>query len=225
MNYWNKVENILAQLGLLKKAQKKWGRMLNKKEYQKALAYIEKHSPKEFYSELHQPMDWDTAGGYWHGYKFCQWARYGVRKVCHPGTDYNRGGGSQDLGLPVYAIADGVVTFKGWGTGWGWHMFVIHQLNHKRYGKIKCWSHYAHLQSQPVFAVGESVMCGQKIGEVGGTGGWTPHLHFELRKRPLGIGFFPYGKSKAWVRDNYYDPMEFLNLKRYSQSLCARKGA
>lgn len=141
------------------------------------------------------------------GYDWLDWYGNGY----HPGRDYNRGNGSDDFGDSVMAVADGVVTYaKKSNTGFGNHLFIKHNINHKKYGKIDVWSHYAHLNDIQV-KVGESVKSGDQIGTVGNTGSSTaPHLHFELRKRPLGVNFYPNGKSKQWVIDNYYNPDEFL---------------
>ena len=49
---------------------------------------------------------------------------------------------------------------------------------------------YAHLQSPPVFQVGDIVQCGQTIGAVGSTGNaLNPHLHLEARTGPGGAIF------------------------------------
>ncbi|MFD0206497.1 MULTISPECIES: M23 family metallopeptidase [Saccharothrix] len=85
-------------------------------------------------------------------------------------VDFNR---ANDLGDPVVASAGGTVTrventgstsYGRWieiGHGGGWR------------------TRYAHLSVQRV-SVGQAVRRGQRIGDVGSTGGSTgPHLHFE----------------------------------------------
>lgn len=49
---------------------------------------------------------------------------------------------------------------------------------------------YAHLQEQLEVAVGDSIECGQPLGNVGGTGNaLAPHLHLEARAGPAGQQF------------------------------------
>lgn len=141
------------------------------------------------------------------GYDWLDWYGNGY----HPGRDYNRGSGSDDYGDSVMSVADGIVTYtQKQNSGFGNHLFIKHDVNHKKFGKIDVWSHYAHLKDILV-KVDERVKAGDQIATVGNTGASTaPHLHFELRKRPLGENFYPNGKSKQWVKNNYYSPDEFL---------------
>ncbi|RLC62621.1 MAG: hypothetical protein DRI80_05935, partial [Chloroflexota bacterium] len=78
-------------------------------------------------------------------------------------------------GNSVRAVADGQVVYAGWATG-GWSSYgqiviIDHQNGYQ--------SLYAHLNSLSV-SDNQWVQQKQKIGEAGGTGGWTPHLHFSL---------------------------------------------
>lgn len=87
-------------------------------------------------------------------------------------VDMNRSG---DSGDPVVAAAAGTVVTR-------------RDLGNSSYGRYLVVSHgsgydtlYAHLDSFAV-SVGQSVRQGQKLGNVGSTGGSTgPHLHFEQR--------------------------------------------
>ncbi len=85
----------------------------------------------------------------------------------HEGMDF-----SANIGTPVYATGDGVVTKAGWQSGYG----KIIKIDHG-YG-YETW--YAHLNDMDV-RVGQKVVRGQVIGEVGNTGKSTgPHLHYEV---------------------------------------------
>lgn len=94
----------------------------------------------------------------------------------HYGIDYGA-----PKGTPVHAVADGKVTFAGWGGGYG-NAIIIH--HDQRYQSL-----YAHLNSHGFHVVrsGQFVKKGQIIGYVGATGLTTgPHLHF---------GLYEYGKA------------------------------
>lgn len=84
-----------------------------------------------------------------------------------------------NIGTPVYAMADGVVIISkdsGWNGGYGQYIVIKHGN--------KTQTLYAHLSQNNVVA-GQSVTQGQKIGELGSTGRSTgPHLHFEVRGDP-----------------------------------------
>jgi murein DD-endopeptidase MepM/ murein hydrolase activator NlpD len=87
----------------------------------------------------------------------------------HKGTDY-----AADAGTPVRAIADGVVTRRGWGGGYGNVLEIRHRNGYvTRYGHLKAFA--------SGIRVGSSVSIGKTVAYVGTTGMSTgPHLHFEV---------------------------------------------
>lgn len=77
------------------------------------------------------------------------------------------------VGTPIYAAADGVVIFSGSSGTFG----NIVKLSHGN--GLETW--YAH-NSANIVSVGETVVKGQQIAEMGATGNaTTSHLHFEVR--------------------------------------------
>jgi len=92
------------------------------------------------------------------------------QKAFHEGVDF-----MADSGTAINAAGGGVVVYADTYAGYG-NMIEIDHGN----GLI---SRYAHA-SKGLAKVGDVVMKGQKIGEVGSTGRSTgPHLHFEVRHR------------------------------------------
>ena len=94
----------------------------------------------------------------------------------HPITHKRHGHKGIDLAAPrntpIYATADGVVTFSGRNGGYG--NFI--KLNHRNGYKTA----YAHLNSRAV-REGSTVKKGDLIGYVGSTGASTGnHLHYEV---------------------------------------------
>ncbi|MBR5811534.1 MAG: M23 family metallopeptidase, partial [Alistipes sp.] len=94
----------------------------------------------------------------------------------HLGVDY-----AAPTGTPVHAVADGVVTFKGWGGGGGNTLKIKHAGN--------LVTGYLHLSK---FAKGINqgtrVSQGQLIGYVGSTGTSTgPHLDYRIWKNGANI--------------------------------------
>lgn len=80
------------------------------------------------------------------------------------------------VGTPIYAAKSGVIDEAscGWNYGYGCHVLMD---NGGGYSTM-----YAHMVSQPVVGVGQSVTQGQLIGYRGSTGRSTgPHTHFEIR--------------------------------------------
>lgn len=92
------------------------------------------------------------------------------QKAFHEGVDF-----MADPGASIHAAGGGIVVYADTYAGYG-NMIEIDHGN----GLI---SRYAHA-SKMLAKVGDVVMKGQKIGEVGNTGRSTgPHLHFEVRHR------------------------------------------
>ena len=86
----------------------------------------------------------------------------------HKGVDW-----AVPRGTAVYASSGGTVTKAGWGSGYGYVVYIRHPDGRE--------TRYAHLNKVLVSA-GQSVKQGQKIALSGNTGRSTgPHLHFELR--------------------------------------------
>lgn len=104
----------------------------------------------------------------------------------HPITGVVTGHAGDDWpapsGTPIPAAANGRVIQNrhqynvASGTGWGWFLLIEHQINDQT-----VQTRYAHMAVQSPIEVGQRVVQGQTIGQVGSTGGSTgPHLHFEV---------------------------------------------
>ena len=92
---------------------------------------------------------------------------FGGGSQYHKGIDFEA-----DVGDPVLAVADGVVTYSGDRSGYG---FVV-EVDHGN-GYV---TRYAH-NSQLVRRVGDLVRSGQQIAKAGSTGRSTgAHVHFEV---------------------------------------------
>ena len=92
----------------------------------------------------------------------------------HKGMDF-----AAPIGTPIYATGNGVVTFSGWGTGYGRYVEVDHGN-----GTV---TRYAHTSANYV-NVGDTVYANQQIAAVGNTGRSTgAHLHYELRQNGQAI--------------------------------------
>ncbi|WP_104178379.1 M23 family metallopeptidase [Cryobacterium sp. Y50] len=96
----------------------------------------------------------------------------------HAGSDL-----AARLGTPILAVADGVVSFAGQRGTYGGLITIEHIV-----GGERVTSYYAHMYEQGMHvAVGDSVVAGQHIGDVGSAGKSTgPHLHLEIH--PGGSG-------------------------------------
>ena len=85
----------------------------------------------------------------------------------HAGMDF-----SANIGTPVYATGNGIVKKAGWQSGYGKLIIIDHGFGYETW--------YAHLNDYDV-RVGQKVVRGEVIGEVGNTGKSTgPHLHYEV---------------------------------------------
>ena len=96
---------------------------------------------------------------------------YGLR---FDGTEFHQGIDiAADMGTPIVATADGVVTAAGWNGGYGNMVDVDHG------GGIV--TRYGHASALAV-TVGQQVRRGEVIAYVGSTGRSTgPHVHYEVR--------------------------------------------
>ncbi len=87
----------------------------------------------------------------------------------HPGIDI-----ANDMGTPIVATADGIVTTAGWNSGGYGNMVDIDHGN-------GIMTRYAHA-SQVIVVAGQHVRKGQLIAYMGSTGFSTgPHVHYEVR--------------------------------------------
>lgn len=85
----------------------------------------------------------------------------------HKGVDW-----AVPTGTSVMASCGGTVTKAGWGSGYGYVVYIKHSDGRE--------TRYAHL-SKVLVSAGQSVSQGQKIALSGNTGVSTgPHLHFEM---------------------------------------------
>ncbi len=98
------------------------------------------------------------------------------RYMMHTGVDL---GGR--VGAPVYATGNGRVIVEGGnrGSGYGLQVLVDHGFGYR--------TRYAHL-SKILVTPGQTVVRGEKIGELGSTGRSTgPHLHYEVIYRGVPV--------------------------------------
>lgn len=78
-------------------------------------------------------------------------------------------------GDPVYAAADGMVTYSGNGVRGLGNLVIINHQN----GFITAYAHNRTLLVQP----GQEIKRGTKIAEIGQTDTTSPRLHFEIRRK------------------------------------------
>ena len=85
----------------------------------------------------------------------------------HKGVDW-----ATPTGTAVFASCGGTVVKAGWGSGYGYVVYINHPDGRQ--------TRYGHL-SKVLVSVGQTVSQGQKIALSGNTGVSTgPHLHFEI---------------------------------------------
>ena len=129
-----------------------------------------------------------------------RWYAAQQHSATHTGLDlnldmYERGDVERRLGLAVYAVADGVVTYT---TEWwsGVPMFVIAVLHE---GK-PLWIRYAHII--PCVMKGERIHAGQKLGSFAD---WATgdHLHWDCATNEF---------EREWLSPeiNWVDPVPIL---------------
>jgi len=113
-------------------------------------------------------------------------SRFGEREdpfsgegAMHTGVDI-----SADMGTPVHAAADGIVSFAEYYAGYG-RMVIIDHGNGMT-------TRYAHLSKAEVVP-GQEIRRGEVLGRSGASGRVTsPHLHFEVRLGGSPVNPYPY---------------------------------
>ncbi|WP_438424455.1 M23 family metallopeptidase [Aquimarina macrocephali] len=154
-----------------------------------------KENPEFVASDFDYPIGKPNAEGYYNAQKF--------RENNHLGDDWNGvGGGNTDLGDPIYAIANGYISFaKDIKGGWGNVIRVIHKYKGKYYESV-----YAHCDSIRV-KEGDFVKKGTLIATIGNANGiYLAHLHLEIRDDI----FMDIGGGYANDKSGYLDPTEFI---------------
>lgn len=97
----------------------------------------------------------------------------------HKGIDW-----ATPIGTAVMASSGGTVTKAGWGSGYGYCVYIQHEDGKE--------TRYGHL-SKVLVSVGQKVSQGQKIALSGNTGRSTgPHVHFEIRINGVAVNPFDY---------------------------------
>ncbi|MFZ4540529.1 MAG: peptidoglycan DD-metalloendopeptidase family protein [Rickettsiales bacterium] len=93
----------------------------------------------------------------------------------HKGVDFGA-----PTGTPIMAAGDGVVTFKGWKSGYGNFVLIKHNDKYE--------TAYGHISRFGKISVGNRVKQGQVIAYVGMTGMATgPHLHYEVHQNDIQV--------------------------------------
>ena len=118
------------------------------------------------------------------------WANNKKRGGHHTGDDINGiGGMNTDLGDPIYAIANGLVIYRGEPSpGWGKTLILAHRSED---GSIHQWmySHLDKINATPK----ELISVGEQIGTVGTANlNYPAHLHLERRH-----------SSGVWIGSGY----------------------
>lgn len=111
---------------------------------------------------------------------------FGGRKAPKRGASTNHKGvdWATPTGTAVMASCGGVVTKAGWGSGYGYVVYIQHPDGRE--------TRYGHL-SKVLVSAGQSVSQGQKIALSGNTGVSTgPHLHFEIRINGVAVNPLKY---------------------------------
>lgn len=137
-----------------------------------------------------------------------------LREPRHYGEDWNgRSGGDKDLGDPVYAIADGIVTLAANArAGWGNVVLTRHAYRDPASGQVKYIDTLNGHLDRMMVKQGELIKRGQQIGTIGTNCGMYPaHLHFEIRHN-LTIGLARNGVPADMT--NWVDPTVFINQYR-----------
>lgn len=139
----------------------------------------------------------------------------GGNAAYHTGADLNlnRPSWNRDAGMPVYAVASGVVVYVGSPGLWG--NIVIIRHDPLTPGGPAVYSRSAHLAAVNV-RIGQRVRRGEPLGTIGRPRGGTEHLHFDISlTEALAIkpNDWP-GLDRARLLRDYVDPRAFIRRNR-----------
>lgn len=115
-------------------------------------------------------------------------SKFGKRKAPKPGAStYHKGvDWATPTGTPIYASCGGTVAKAGWGSGYGYVVYINHEDGKQ--------TRYGHC-SKVLVSAGQKVKQGDKIALSGNTGVSTgPHLHFEILVNGKQVDPFTYIK-------------------------------
>ncbi|MFZ1701142.1 MAG: M23 family metallopeptidase [Pyrinomonadaceae bacterium] len=128
----------------------------------------------------------------------------------HLGEDWNKNsGGNTDCGEPVYAAADGIITYADdAGPGWGNVLIIEHTLASGE----NVQTLYGHMQK--FVKTSGTVKMREQIGEIGNANGrYLCHLHFELRTSACPM-WNQTGGGYSTDRTGWLDPSDFIDKQR-----------
>ncbi|MBS0226311.1 MAG: M23 family metallopeptidase [Proteobacteria bacterium] len=112
---------------------------------------------------------------------------FGAGEQFHKGIDF-----AARVGDPVYAVADGVVSFVGQRTGYG----NVIEVDHGN-GYVTRYAHNSQLLKQ----VGDLVRAGTEIAKAGSTGRSTgAHVHLEVWKNGAYVNPAPFLAGRSSVK-------------------------
>ncbi|MCX6744836.1 MAG: peptidoglycan DD-metalloendopeptidase family protein [Candidatus Parcubacteria bacterium] len=155
---------------------------------------------------------------------------------CHQGCDINYKG-VNDLGKPLYAIANALIWDFGWTQGWGNYLILRIQSYSDQpfmlsdgttvseiyvlYGhlnEIKVIKDNGQVISQSALVKKQTYLLkGWQLGTIGdANGNFSPHLHFEIRKSgysQLGAGYWTVTDLNGFTK-YFVDPLEFIDNNR-----------
>ena len=125
------------------------------------------------------------------------------------------------IGTPIYAPADGVVTYASYMRGGGYTVIISHKGGYKTV--------YMHLSKFDV-QKGQQVYIGQMIAKSGNTGNSTgPHLHYEVHVNgravdPLKVDL-PSGSPEVAksLKKHFDDTVMVLKTELYKSALAIRQ--
>lgn len=146
------------------------------------------------------PVGKPDAKGYYNAQPFQQ--------NSHLGDDWNATtGGNSDLGHPIYAISNGLISeVKDYGSSRGNILRIVHQFPN---GEMR-ESLYAHCL-EIIVEEGDMIKKGQKVATIGNADGmYYAHLHLEMRRKiaaRLGGGY-------SSDTTGYLDPTAFIRKFR-----------